>query len=510
MDELKERCFSLIDKLILKYKDNEHMLKQLDVHVNQNLEQILTEECVSHETKKKMARSLEAQQTNFVKVFLSKNRYYYLSQDDAECFFEYDGKHYTVTKKDDINTNLLVTISNYKDLHEWKFEVTDMIMQNIKNRSLHNTVPESYTIQYVLKLLSPTIFSSRDAAKYFLTILGDSILKKNKENIYLPFGKHKGILATLENYAYTTIGHSGLTKNFVKYHENHNYSNCRLIHFEGERQGELSVNQALDLFCVACHYSTRFNGADEYISKKAGQTLKDYTLFVNSKTQEDIVNDFGDSMIDVISEASPSQLTYILKMKDMHFLWKNYMDNLKIPNIVYQSTVKQLLVNKYEFNPDTECFVNIASKHIPIVRKFIEFWETNILISQGEELELDELCILFKSENGNIDESHALNIIYHFFPQSIVVENKYLLHTSCKLWNKKKDMEHAMLKMKETYKNKNTQEYISFDDAYQYYYVEYKPKFIASKRYFEKFIVDYVKNFIVYGTFISNDWYMTN
>ena len=365
--------------------------------------------------------------------------------------FEYDGKHYTVTK-DDINTKLLVTISNYKDLHEWKFEV-DMIMQNIKNRSLHNTVPESYTIQYVLKLLSPTVFSSRDTAKYFLTVLGDSILKKNKDNIYLPFGKHKGLLANLENYAYTTIGHSGLTKNFVKYHENHNYSNCRLIHFEGERQGELSVNQALDLFCVACHYSTRFNGADEYINKKAGQTLKDYTLFTNSKTQEDIINDFGDSMIDVISESSPSQLTYILKMKDMHFLWKNYLDNLKIPNIVYQSTVKQLLINKYEFNSDTECFVKIASKHIPMVRKFIEFWETNIIISQGEELELDELCILFKSENGSIDESYALNIIYHFFPQSIVVDHKYLLHTSCKLWNKKRIWK-SYVKMKKCIKIK--------------------------------------------------------
>ena len=147
MDELRERCSSLINKLILTYKDDEHMLKQIDFHVNQNLEKILNEECVSYETKQKFARSLEAQQTNFVKVFLSKNRYYYLSQDEAECFFEYDGKHYIVTKKDDINTNLLVTISNYKDLHEWKFEVTDMIMKNIKNRSLHSTVPESYTIQ---------------------------------------------------------------------------------------------------------------------------------------------------------------------------------------------------------------------------------------------------------------------------------------------------------------------------------------------------------------------------
>ena len=109
-------------------------------------------------------------------------------------------------------------------------------------------------------------------------------------------------------------------ENFVKYHENHQYSNCRLIHFEGERQAEISVNQALDLFCVACHYSTRFNGADEYLSKK-GQTLKDYTLFVNS-TQEDIVNDFCDSMIDVISESSLSVNLYFENERHALFMEK--------------------------------------------------------------------------------------------------------------------------------------------------------------------------------------------
>ena len=62
--------------------------------------------------------------------------------------------------------------------------------------------------------------------------------------------------------------------------------------------------------------------------------------------------------------------------------------------------------------------------------------------------------------------------------------------------------------MKQFYKKKNTQEYISFDDAYQFYYVDYKPKYIASKRYFEKFISEYVREFIVYGTFISQEWYM--
>ena len=248
MNNLKESCINTITGLCEQYKNDEHMLHFIDTQINTILEKTIMTEYKEHQVRIQRTLNLEAQQSNFVKVFLSKNRYYYLSQNDIECFYEYDGKHYSVAKKDDIIHKLLVTISSYKDLHEWKFEVTDVIMKHIKERSLYETVPESYTIQYVLKLLVPSIFSTREEAKYFLTILGDNIFKKNKDYIYLAYGKSKPLLTLLDGYAYMTVGHSGITKNFLKYHETHNYADCRLIHFKGERETELTVHQCLDLF----------------------------------------------------------------------------------------------------------------------------------------------------------------------------------------------------------------------------------------------------------------------
>ena len=507
MDELREKCKKTLNTLCEKYQTNSYMLEQLDTYLNETLEKALSDIHDTHQATIVRTNNLESQQNNFVKVFLSKNRYYYLSQNDTECFYEYDGKHYSMAKKDDIIQRLLVTISHYKDLHEWKFEVTDVIMKHIKERSLHATVPESSTIQYVLKLLTPSVFSSRDEAKYFLTVLGDTILKKNSDNIYLAHGKSKSLLTLLDTYAYITIGHGGLSKNFVKYHESHNYTNCRVVHFVGERETEITVNQSLDLFCVACHYSSRFGGGDEYIQKKAGEALKQYTLFLKNRDQQQIVTDFCDNVIDSAHESSPSQSTYHLKLKDIHYLWKSYLSERNLPNMIYFSAVKQILVQKYDFDAENDRFVNIASKHLPLVRKLLDFWESHVVSSTNDELEVDELCMLFNTHSGQTDETEALKIIHHFFPDIDVVDNKYIMNVSCDLWNKRQDIGDAMIKMKEQYALKNTDEFISFDDAYQYYCGVYKPKYVVNKRYFEKCVCEHVSGHVVYGTFISNTWY---
>jgi hypothetical protein len=507
MNNLKQACINTVTELCDKYKDNEHMLRFIDTQINTVLDKTVSTEYTAQQVMIERTLNLEVQQNNFVKVFLSKNRYYYLSQNDTECFYEYDGKHYSVAKKDDIIHKLLVTISSYKDLHEWKFEVTDVIMKYIKERSLYETVPESSTIQYVLKLLVPSIFSTREEAKYFLTILGDNIFKKNKEHIYLAYGKCKPLLTLLDQYAYMTVGHSGITKNFLKYHETHNYADCRLIHFKGERETEVTVNQSLDLFCVACHYSSRFKDGDEYLQKKATEQLRKYTLFLKNQSQQEIVDDFCEDMIDNVYDSSPSQSLYTLKLKDVHYLWKSYLSKYNLPNMIYFNAIKQLMTTKYDYDSSQELFANITSKELPIVRKLIDFWEKHITITKGDELEIDELCILFKTTCGPIEETETLKIICHFFPDTEVVETKYIMNISCNLWMKKEDITNSMLKLCSHYKTLNTQEFISFDDAYQYYCNTYKPKYIASKRYFENFIRTYVSKHIVYGTFISNSWY---
>ena len=61
---------------------------------------------------------------------------------------------------------------------QWKHKTKTHIIKLIKERTLFTSIPETYTIQTVLGFLQTTLFETKDAAKYFLTVLGDNILKK--------------------------------------------------------------------------------------------------------------------------------------------------------------------------------------------------------------------------------------------------------------------------------------------------------------------------------------------
>ena len=70
-------------------------------------------------------------------------------------------------------------------------------MKTIKENSLLDSVPESITIQNVINALYPTLFSTKCAAKYFLTVLGDNMLRKNNNHIhYVPLYSKTFITAT--------------------------------------------------------------------------------------------------------------------------------------------------------------------------------------------------------------------------------------------------------------------------------------------------------------------------
>ena len=85
-------------------------------------------------------------------------------------------------KEDDIVYNLLSTVSyDNKSLIDWKHKTKISLLKKIKERSIFSVIPESKTIQYVLNLLTPTYFLTKNEAKYFLTCIGDNILKKIRE-----------------------------------------------------------------------------------------------------------------------------------------------------------------------------------------------------------------------------------------------------------------------------------------------------------------------------------------
>ena len=102
---------------------------------------------------------------------------------------------------------------------------------------------------------------------------------------------------------------------------------------------------------------------------------------------------------------------------------------------------------------------------------FIKFCETTITIHNPDtlfdnELEIDELCSLFKSwtkisteqlmSNCNISEENVLKILKHFFPSVEIIEEKYVLNVTCLFWNKVEYINNSFEYIKEQIKKENT------------------------------------------------------
>jgi hypothetical protein len=188
--------------------------------------------------------------------------------------------------------------------------------------------------------------------------------------------------------------------------------------------------------------------------------------------------------------------------------------------------LKNIFKDLYNYNEQSDSFIGITSKYLPIQSDFIKFWEGTISNYNyvqpndfSHELEIDEICSLFKVwskttttslfSNGNISEENVLKILKHFFPDIEIIEDKYVLNVSCILWNKNIEINQSFDYIKTQIKNEHTLALISFDDAYNYYYKYcnvHSHKSIVSKRYFEKYLYFKLADYIVYEKFIETNW----
>ena len=535
IENIEADCIYTISSLLEKYKDNKYMIQRLKNHIITYLPNTLENEFKNYEERINRNTYLTNEQQLFIQVFLSKNKYFYLPNNNL--FYEYDGQKYLIIKEDDIIHKLLSSISKERVLLDWKHKTKASIIKQIKERSLFHSIPETDTIQNVLNVLYPGFFSSKNAAKYFLTIIGDNILKKHSNNIILVSPKMKQIVNELDNVALSSIGFNNTTNNFMtKYHENHSYENCRLIKineiFSIDVWRELLKKIGLDLLCVAAHYSKRYETADQFIENKSDEDLTSYVYYLKNTNPNNIVVDFCNKYI--IESNSECKMEW----KNLHFVWKQFLSSCNLPNVIYSNTLKNILKEKYIYDNDDDSFMGITSKYLPVHSDFIKFWENTITIQISEndtytnavvnnihpllfdnEIEIDELCSLFKywskqhpsqlMSNGHISEENILKILKHFFPMVEIIEDKFVINVCCNLWNKMNDINSSFEYIKEQIKIEHKLALISFDDAYNYYYKFCNLKslnFIVSKRYFEKYLYFKIADHIVYEKFIETEW----
>lgn len=525
-----------IQGLIEKYGDNKYMQDKLYNYVINQLPTVMDNIWKSHETRKNRINDLTHEQEQFMKSFLQTNQYFYVSTTDK--FFYYDGLHYMMMNEDEVLQHILSSISthSHRQLLVWKQRTKTYLMKRIKDNNLMvKSVPESDTIQGVLGLLYPSIFSTKQQAKYFLTVLGDNMFKLTDNIVHLISPKAKRLLQELTAISQMCFGVNTASSFIYKYYD-HEYENCRILNVNASVQSshiiENIMKNSLDVLCVACHYSMRFQSSDQYISEYCNdENVANSVMFLRMHTREWFISSFIEEYLhkhrsNSITSETPEPAECEITWKNMVFLWKHFLHSKGLSSsIMFQNKLKPLLVEKLEkyYVSETDVFENISSKYMPSISKFLLFWEKNVVLDQSSlnmEYEIEELCLLYKrwcqieyDSHVNIGEKQMIDLIMHYYPDVQVENDKYVYGIVCSLWDKSDEIEKSLNKVKEHLKNMS--EYgpafleddidtlISINDLYASYTVDNtntknkQKHLLVSKSYFEKYMYSFYDQYIV-------------
>ena len=88
-NDIASKCNETILNLLQKYNGSEYMLQRIQNHIINYLPNTLDNEQKNYEKRINRNTFLTNEQQNFIQVFLSKNNFYYLPNNNF--FYEYDG-----------------------------------------------------------------------------------------------------------------------------------------------------------------------------------------------------------------------------------------------------------------------------------------------------------------------------------------------------------------------------------------------------------------------------------
>ena len=223
---MEERIHDKLTDIYEKYVGNEYVLNRLENYICNILPVALENAKKQNEERTKRRELLADAADKFTERFLNKGNYFYCPRN--ELFLHYDNKHFKGYSEDDIQHQILTSITQSKNLVPWKHKIKINIMKRLKDRSPLDAIPESSTIQNILNNLYPTIFTSKNSAKHFLTSVGDSI-RGDKTNTYIVPSELKDLIREIETVYYTHFGSASILSNFKLKYYAHDYAKCRFL-----------------------------------------------------------------------------------------------------------------------------------------------------------------------------------------------------------------------------------------------------------------------------------------
>lgn len=525
-DRLIKLSYEKIESLYDTYGDDLYMTSKIYHYITEQLPSILNNIHNNREKNNMRIQECTDEQEKFVSKYLSLHKYYYNSSNDS--FFIYDGKNVQKQSEEHVEHDIGKSISEERNsyLMSWKYKTKQIIMRKIKENLVFKIIPESQTIQCVLQYINKLFNTTKTQSKYLLNIIGDNILKKNTNLIHFIDITIKPFIKSLNQVCLENFNIQFINTMKYKYHETHQdkIDDCRIVPIKIFND-VLDDNMALNVLCVSCYYSNKHQNSELFLNNTQDVEMLNFVNKLKNTPLETIIKNFTKEYIhihnneDTKTSSSPYDDYFIhhhsnnnndskkISMKEIHYLWNEYLNINHLPSQLYNPIYKKIITQ--QIYPDHYCtekdeFNNLSSSQIPVIQKFLKFWEETIIEDSSEyaELEIEEIAQLFKKwilMNGKknkkydkfaLNEPKMISILQYFLPETDILENKYICNTRNLLWDKDQDILTAIQVMHE-----QNIKYTSLYDAYMYYYRFYcnnendSNRLFVSKSYFEKFIL---------------------
>lgn len=495
INEKREKILFKVQEIVnnLDYKN----LDYFDIYCEKFLELNIQKYIKKNEQKTNNKIELKTICDEYIENYI--DHYYYYNT--SNIYFFYDKVDYTFIKEDDLLYTILFNIQKDYSLLSTnnKIAIKKNILKKIKNNTCLEIVPESITIQNVLNFLTPIIFEERTYSKYFLTFIGDLILKKNKEEKCFILNTNPEITEFLiqVNKYINCFFHSINIFKFVKLKfYNHETNNANIL-FLNMNINDSYIKKDLTFFItflfICVYHSNKYENSINYLNTIINTNEYKYITQLKNIKIEELIKQFWDDSIIIKKNTT-------LGDNSILFLWKKFLTKNKLPkyllfqqkfmynfNKIYENKTKQEIINGL--------YPNITSYNIPEIEIFIHFWDTNIIKDETEEyLELQEIEYFFMNYLKEMNHSNyikyfntniLLDIILHYFKDLKYEKNKYFHGLKLINWNKKEEL----LNFKNNINmNKKITKKQLYNDYCKYKITKKENETIISKNYFTKFL----------------------
>lgn len=517
--------------LYAKYADDPYVFSKMHNYVCWKLPAAIEDMKRANEERKARNDILSTEQDAFIHSFLNANQYFYCAQ--TERFFFYDGVHYQLRREDDVLHHILTTITKeHANLIPRKPQTKVYVMKRVKDSNPLKSTPESATIQSVLDAIFPAFFATKSAAKYFLSIVGDHLLKKTDENAYSYFAspKAKDFLRELGAVSQTLFGVNATALFKHKYHY-HAYKTIRLVRF-GDTVGVNSVWRAIlnahavDLCCVAAYYSGRYESADQYLDTYADEPdLVRYALYFRGKQPDDVVDEFVAEYLLLSSAEAVEPDSHAVGIYTMEYLWKKFLRDRQFPSVLGPPAVITMIIERMpaaNYDSERRHFIGVRSPHLLTIERFLRFWDECVVddcpsADALDEYETDEITAMYREWSSGafrMTESQMTDLI-RFYKKVEIIDNKYVQGIRCSLWDKRGELERFFSYLRENSnecrEDIDATRAISVYDAYNVYKSKWKPdhagtRLTISKPFFEKYVFSTFAGFVLDGKLLSGNW----